>query len=163
MRVPFESLPADARLWIFAAERPLSNTEQERLLAAVDEFIDQWQAHGHALAAARELRYGQFLLLGVDESQEGASGCSIDAMTRTLGVLETQLGLELQNHAPVLYRTADGVARTSRPAFGDRARSGEVTPDTIVFDNSLTRVGDLADKWEVPARASWHGKAFFRG
>jgi hypothetical protein len=62
----------------------------------------------------------------------------------------------------VLYRTPDGVARMPRPAFGERARAGEVTPDTIVFDNSLTRVGDLADKWEVPARASWHGKAFFR-
>jgi hypothetical protein len=163
MRVPFESLPADARLWIYAAERPLTPAEQERLLEAVDEFIGQWTAHGHPLAAARDLRHGQFLLVGVDESQEGASGCSIDSMTRTLGALERQLGVELQNHAPVLYRVPEGIARASRPVFGDRAKAGEVTPDTVVFDNSLTRVGDLADRWEVPARDSWHGKAFFGG
>jgi hypothetical protein len=162
MRVPFTTLPADARLWIFAAERPLAPAEQERLLAAVDGFIDQWKAHGHALAAARDLRYGQFLLLGVDESQEGASGCSIDSMTRTLATLEQQLGVELLNHAPVLYRTPDGVARAARPTFVERARAGEVTPSTIVFNNTLTRVGELADQWEVPAGTSWHGKAFFR-
>jgi hypothetical protein len=82
-------------------------------------------------------------------------------MTRTLGELERQLGIELLNHAPVLYRTGGRVARAARPAFGELAKSGGITPDTIVFDNSLTRVGDLADRWEVPASASWHGKAFF--
>jgi len=162
MRIPFASLPDDARLWIFAAERPLEPAERDRVLGVVDEFLDQWKAHGHPLAAARDLRYGQFLLVGVDESQEGASGCSIDTMVRTLGALERQIGVELVNHGPVLYRTTHGVAREPRPTFGDRARAGEVTPETVVFNNTLTRVGDLADKWEVPARASWHGKAFFR-
>jgi hypothetical protein len=162
MRIPFSSLPADARLWIFAAERPLTDDEQTRLLGVVDEFLEGWRAHGHPLSAARELRYGQFLLVAVDESQEGASGCSIDAMTRSLTELERQLGVELLNHAPVLYRTPQGVRRATRPAFGERARAGEITPDTIVFNNTVTRVGDLADRWEVPARASWHGKAFFR-
>jgi hypothetical protein len=162
MQIPFSSLPADARLWIFAAERPLGPAEQDRLLAVVDGFLDGWRAHGHPLAAARELRYGQFLLVAVDESQEGASGCSIDAMTRSLSELERQLGVELVNHAPVLYRTSGGVARTTRPAFGERVKAGEITPETIVFNNTLTRVGELANQWEVPARASWHGKAFFR-
>jgi hypothetical protein len=162
MRIPFSSLPPDARLWIFAAERRLSPDEQDRLLGVVDEFLDQWKAHGHPLSAARDLRYGQFLLVAVDESQEGASGCSIDAMTRSLTELERHLRVELINHAPVLYRTSDGIARTTRPVFGERVKAGEITPETIVFNNTLTRVGDLAERWEVPASASWHGKAFFR-
>jgi len=162
MRISFSSLPTDARLWIFAAERPLSPDEQDRLLGVVDEFLDQWKAHGHPLSAARELRYGQFLLVAVDESQEGASGCSIDAMTRSLSELERQLGVEIANHGPVLYRTSDGVRRATRQTFADRVRAGEITPETVVFNNTLTRVGDLTDQWEVPARASWHGKAFFR-
>jgi hypothetical protein len=161
MRIPFSSLAPESRLWIFAAERALTPDEQTRVLAVVDEFLDQWRAHGRPLAAARDLRYGQFLLVGVDESAEGASGCSVDGMTRTLAALERQMGVEMLSHAPVLYRSAEGVVRVPRPTFGERAKAGEVTPDTIVFDNSLTRVGDLAHKWEVPASASWHGKAFF--
>jgi hypothetical protein len=37
-----------------------------------------------------------------------------------------------------------------------------VSPSTRVFDNTLTRVGDLmAGKWEVKAADAWHARAFF--
>jgi hypothetical protein len=162
MRVPFTSLPAHARLWIFAAERPLAADEQDRLLGAVDEFLDGWKAHGEPLAAARDLRYGQFLFVAVDESNAGASGCSIDAMVRSLVTLERELGLELVNHGPVLYRTEQGIARADRPRFAALARQGTVTPETMVFNNTLTRIGELEEgRWEVPASEAWHGRAFF--
>jgi hypothetical protein len=164
MRVPFSEMPADARLWIFAAERPLSAAEQQSLLAVVDDFLQQWAAHGAPLAAARDLRYDRFLFVAVDESNAGASGCSIDAMTRVLAALEGQMGVELVNHGPVLYRTGDQISRLDRAAFAERARRGEVAPDTIVFNNTLSRVADLENgRWEVPARDSWHARAFFAG
>jgi hypothetical protein len=163
MQVPFNRMPSDARLWIFAAERALTDTEQHTLLAAVDSFLEGWAAHGAPLAAARDLRYGQFLFVAVDESSAGASGCSIDAMTRVLAALERDMGLELVNHTPVLYRAGTDVARVDRAAFADRARRGDVSPDTLVFNNTLSRVGELqAGKWEVPARDSWHARAFFQ-
>jgi len=154
-------MPPDARLWIFAADRPLAAEEQQTLLEAVDAFLDEWAAHGVPLAAARELRYGQFLFVAVDESRTGASGCSIDAMTRVLADLERRLGVELVNHAPVLYRGGSSVVRLDRAAFTERVRRGDVAPDTIVFNNTLSRVGDLSTKWEVAARDSWHARAFF--
>jgi len=154
-------MPSDARLWIFAAERPLSDTEERTLLYAVDAFLEQWAAHGAPLAAARDLRYRQFLFVAVDEAQAGASGCSIDAMTRVLAALEGEMGLELVNHGPVLYREGDRIARLDRAAFAEQARRGEGAPDTIVFNNTLSRVAEVQNgKWEVPARDSWHGRAF---
>ena len=76
--------------------------------------------------------------------------------------LERVLGLELVNNAPVLYREGDAVVRVPRDRFAELAASGTVSPHTRVFDNTLTRVGDLlAGKWEVPAEASWHKRAFF--
>lgn len=161
MRVEFNQLPADARLWVFAAERPLDDAEQARLLAAVDAFLDQWAAHGHPLTASRDLRYGQFLLVAVDESQAGPSGCSIDALTRTFGTLEHELGVELQNHAPVFYRDSAHLRRVDRPAFAELARQGAVSADTIVFDNTVSRVADVREgRWETRAGESWHAKAF---
>lgn len=163
MVVDFTALPGDARLWIFAAERRLTGGEQETLLAAVDAFLGQWKAHGAPLSAGRELREGQFLLVAVDESAAGASGCSVDAMVRVLAELERALGLELVNHAPVLFRTADGgVARVSRAEFSDLARRGVVSPETTVFNNTLTTLRDLREgRWETAARDSWHARAFF--
>ena len=161
-RIPFEQLPSDARLWIFAAERPLSEAERSRVFEETDAFISQWMAHGVPLSAGRDLRHNQFVLVGVDERAAGVSGCSIDALVRRMQQLETVLGLELINNGPVLYREGDAVVRVSRDRFAELAASGTVSPNTRVFDNTLTRVGDLvAGKWEVKAADSWHARAFF--
>ena len=40
---------------------------------------------------------------------------------------------------------------------------GAVTRDSTVFDNSVTRVGQLrSGEWERPVRDAWHGRALFR-
>src|SRR4029079_18197968 len=102
--VSFDNLPSDARLWVFAAGRPLGAAERGRLLAPVDAFLDQWKAHGARLSAARDWRYDRFLLVGVDESAAGASGCSIDAMVHQLGGLERALGGGRLHARPVRLR-----------------------------------------------------------
>ncbi len=159
--VSFDELPSDARLWIFAAERTLSADERDRLLRSVDEFLENWKAHGHPLTVSRDWRYDQFLLIGVDEASAGASGCSIDAMVNTLGQLERTLSVQLLDHGPVLFREGGDIARLPRPAFAELARGGRVSADTVVFNNTLTRVAELREgKWETPARASWHARAF---
>jgi hypothetical protein len=161
-RIRFDQLPADARLWIFAAERPLATPEAARVLEEADAFINQWMAHGVPLTAGRDLRHNQFVLVGVDERAAGVSGCSIDALVRRMQQLESVLGLELINNGPVLYREGDAVVRVSRERFAELAAAGTVSPNTRVFDNTLTRVGDLlAGKWEVKAADSWHARAFF--
>jgi hypothetical protein len=161
-RISFEELPSDARLWIFAAERPLSTEESDRVLEATDAFIDEWAAHGVPLTAGRELRYNQFVLVGVDERAAGVSGCSVDALVRRMQQLEQVLDVELVNNGPVLYREGNVIERVSRERFAELAASGTVGPSTRVFDNTLTRVGDLvAGKWEVKAADAWHAKAFF--
>jgi len=161
-RTTFDVLPPHARLWIFAAERPLSSRERDYMLQTVDAFLERWQAHGHPLTSARELRYDRFLFIGVDESASGASGCSIDALLRDVKDVESTLGLSLVDHSPVLFRDGEQIVRLPREEFAERARAGAVTPDTVVFNNTLTRVADLAaSKWEGPASRSWHGAAFF--
>ena len=161
-RIAFDQLPSDARLWIFAAERPLSPDESGRVLAETDAFIDQWAAHGVPLTAGRDLRHNQFVLVGVDERAAGVSGCSVDALVRRMQQLESVLHLELVNNAPVLYREGDAIERVSRERFAELASSGTVGPNTRVFDNTLTRVGDLlAGKWEVKAADAWQARAFF--
>lgn len=159
--ITFDRLSPESRLWIFAADRALSAAESSTLLARVDAFLSQWKAHGHPLTVARDWKYDRFLLVGVDEASAGASGCSIDAMVRTLGDLEQALNVGLLDHGPVLFRQDADIARLPRPAFAELARGGAVSGDTVVFNNTLTRVGELRKGlWETPARSSWHARAF---
>jgi len=162
-RIAFDALPDHGRLWVFPASRRLDRKESERLIREVDAFLDTWGAHGAPLRSGRELREGLFLLVGVDEGDSAATGCSIDALVNRLDALGAELGLHLIEHAPVWYRQGDEVRVVSRAAFRTLAREGEVDLDTPVFDTTLTRLSALrANGLERPARESWHGKAFFR-
>lgn len=161
-RIGFEQLPENARLWIFAAQRELDDPEQARVLGEVDRFIDQWTAHNVPLTAARDWRQGRFLMVGVDEEAAGLSGCSIDALVRRMKVVQEELGVELVDNAPVLFKNGGTIERVSRERFAELAEAGTVSLDTPVFNNTLTRVGDLrAGRWEVRAEDSWHRQAFF--
>ena len=161
-RIAFDELPADARVWIFSAARELTETEQARLLAEVDAFINQWGAHAVPLTAGRNLVYGQFLFIAVDQRAAGPSGCSIDALVRRMKELQKEIDVELVNHAPVLFRQGEAIARVPREAFVRLADAGEVGLETTVFNNTLTSLGEVrAGRWEVPAADSWHARAFF--
>jgi hypothetical protein len=142
---------------VFPASRSLSEAESGRLLATVDSFLDQWTAHGAPLVVARTWQDGRFLLVGVDEKATGVSGCSVDALVRSLRGVESELGIQLTDHAPVVYRDGDTIKSTSRADFSGLARSGNVGPHTPVFDNSITTVGELHEgRWETRAGESWH-------
>ncbi len=161
--VPFEVLPDESRLWVFAVERTLVEADQENFLSAVDRFLETWAAHGVPLTCGRDFRRGRFLLVAVDETSAPPSGCSIDAMVGVLKDQERRLGLRILDNTPVWF-VADGeVQRISRPEFSRLAEEGAVGPDTVVFDNTVTRLKDVrAGRWEGPARESWHQRVFFK-
>ncbi len=161
--VPFEALPYESRLWVFGVERTLGEAEQENFLNAVDSFLETWVAHGAPLTCGRDWRWGRFLLVAVDEATAPPSGCSIDAMVGVLKDQERRLGLSVLDNTPIWF-VADGeVRRISRSEFSRLADEGEVGPDTVVFDNTVTRLKEArSGRWEGPARESWHQRVFFK-
>lgn len=155
--VPFEKLPDDARVWVFAAQAPLDEVDEPRLLAAVDGFLITWKAHGAALTCAREFREEYFLAVGVDERASDASGCSIDGLFRVLQKIEEGIGTSMVAGGNVYFRDAGGlVLWCTRAQFELMARMGEVGPDTQVFDTTVTTAGDFRARFEKRAQESWH-------
>lgn len=163
-RVPFEQLPGEARLWVFAASESIDEAAERDLLQRVDAFLEGWNAHGHPLVGARDWREGRFLFIAVDERSAPPSGCSIDALHRALKDFEHDRGVGLTDHIEVVYRGLDGgISRAARPAFAKLAKAGEVNLETVVFDTTITRKGDIEARFEVAARDAWHRRAFWRG
>jgi len=161
--VPFSQLPDDARLWVFGADAPIDDIDAPRLLAAVDGFLIAWNAHGHPLTCAREWRDEHFLVIGVDQRTEGASGCSIDGLFRTLQAIEQGIGASLVGGGRVFFRDTLGLLHTlSRGDFEVLARQGGVGPDTPVYDTTVTTMADYRARFESTAGAGWH-KALLAG
>ena len=162
-RVPFEELPDHGRLWVFPATRDLSGPEADSCLAAVDDFLASWSAHGAALRSGRELRDQRFLLVGVDVDAEAPSGCSIDALVNRLRALGTELQVGLIDHGPVWFREDGQVRSEPRAMFRQMAEEGHVGPEVTVVDTTLTTIRQLREgALERPAAETWHGRAFFK-
>jgi hypothetical protein len=154
--VPFDALPDESRVWIFGSDPALARDDADRLLDEVDRFLAQWKAHGAPLTCAREWTHDRFLAVGVDTTQESASGCSIDGLFRTLQGLERALGARLLGGGRVFYRAADGgVHAASREQFVSIAAKRGVSADTAVFDTSVTTAGDRRARFETTAGESW--------
>ena len=154
--VQFEAMPAEARVWVFASDRPLRGDESATLLREVDQFLAQWKAHGAPLRCAREWRDDRFLAVGVDPTAEQASGCSIDGMFRGLQSLERALNTRLVAGGRVFYRDSRGAPQTTRRAdLAALVERQEFTPETRVFDTSVTSAADWRDRFGRPARETW--------
>ena len=161
--VPFATLPDESRLWVFGVDRTLAGDEQESFLSAVDLFLETWAAHGAPLICGRDWKWGRFLLVAVDDASVPPSGCSIDAMVGVLRDQERRLGVRVLDNTPVWFVEDGEVRRVSRAEFRKLAEEGAVGPDTVVFDNTVTSLKDArSGRWEGPARASWHQRAFFK-
>jgi len=158
--VPFDALPDEARMWCFAAEPEPAPREAAHLLDSMQRFVEQWTAHRQDLAAGVTWVHQRFLLVGLDESGTGASGCSIDALMGHLGDLERELNIRLTDASPVWYRDEeDRIQRVMREDFRKLAKSGSVGPDTPVFDLTSSNIGPIrSGGLERPASTSWHAR-----
>jgi hypothetical protein len=154
--VPFETLPDSSRVWIFGSDRPLTEDGEKALLKGVDEHLEDWKAHGEPLTVSREWRDGRFLVVAVDQSTAGASGCSIDGLFRVLQRLEADAGASLVGGGRVFYRDATSAAQSaSRAEVPALVRDGALAEDTVVFDTSLTDLGTFRACFERPAKETW--------
>src|SRR6185437_2319196 len=148
--VPFDSLPASARVWIFASDAPLTGDRAARLLAEVDGYLAQWKAHGHPLTCGRTWRDDRFLAVAVDQSNAYASGCSIDGLFRMLQTLQPALGKSMVGGGQVHYRDPTGALRSAtREAFAALSSTGDVTNETPVFDTTVATAGEWRDRFET--------------
>ena len=155
--VDFSELPDSARVWVYGADKTLTEDGERKLLSAVDEFLSRWAAHGVPLHSARRWDDDRFLTIAVDSEREGASGCSIDGLYRSLKGLAPAVGAEIVTSGLVYYRDSDGkINAVSRDEFGSRAAKGEITGDTEVFDLSVTSLNEWRSRFRSRAADSWH-------
>ncbi|MBS7563956.1 ABC transporter ATPase [Mucilaginibacter sp. Bleaf8] len=152
--------PKNSRVWIYQSDRELNAAETADLQQQLDAFTSEWTAHNNQLKAAAEIRYNRFIVLLVDESQAGASGCSIDKSVNVLKRMEQQFSINLFDRFNLAYRDGDKVQSAPRAEFEALIAEGKITPETIVYNNVVQTLADLETKWEVPFKNSWHAQLF---
>ncbi|MDB5112445.1 MAG: transporter ATPase [Mucilaginibacter sp.] len=150
----------NSRVWIYQSSKKLSTTEVQQIQQSLDSFTTQWTAHNHQLKAKAEIRYNRFLILIVDESQAGASGCSIDKSVNFMKQLEQQFNINLFDRFNLAYREGEEILSLPRHDFEEQIKQGKINTNTIVFNNLVQNLAELENKWEVPFKESWHKQLF---
>lgn len=158
MLVDFKSLPDSSRVWIYQANRSFTDYELTQIQKELDSFITDWTAHGADLKSGYEIRYRRFLILGLDQSLNAASGCSIDASVHFIQHLEKKFNVTLLDKMNVSYKQGEYIAYKSLVDFKKMAKQKAVSPNTIVFNNLVANKGEYSEHWEVPASESWHSR-----
>jgi hypothetical protein len=160
MYVAFDQLAPQARIWIYQASRPLAPEEIIPALPRLAQFAEEWTSHGRTLLASAEFLHRQFLVIGLDETVAGASGCSIDASVRFVRQLEEQLGVQLLEKSRLAFLRDGEVWLLENRELRAAVADGRLTADTFYFDNTLLTNEQLQQKWPAPASETWLSRYF---
>ncbi|MFT4697147.1 MAG: hypothetical protein ACI9SJ_000263 [Flavobacteriaceae bacterium] len=160
MLTDFKNLPDDSRIWIYQSNRKISDSEIESINIKTNDFLEQWTAHGKDLVAGFELKYNRFIIIGLNQENASASGCSIDSSVYFIQSLEKEFEIDLLDKMNVTFYNGDFLAHKSLADFKKMAKARSISKKTIVFNNLINTKAEYLEDWEIPAEDSWHSRLF---
>ena len=158
MLVDFNTLPETSRVWIYQANRSFTEQEIEEISSKLDTFIENWTAHGGDLHSGYEIKYKRFIVIGLNQNFNSATGCSIDASVHFIQQLEKDYNVDLMDKMNVSYKQGKFIAYKPLTDFRKMAKDKAVSKNTIVFNNLVANKAEYLENWEVPASESWHNR-----
>jgi hypothetical protein len=155
MYIPFEQLPPHARVWIYQADRAFSTDEEKIISSTLTNFCLQWAAHGNPLRTSFQIQYHRFVILAVDESSAGASGCSIDGSVRVLKELGDQLNINFFDRTQIAF-LIDGEIKTHLLSeLNSLFESAKLAASTLTFNNLVPTKEEWEANWKSTVEKSW--------
>src|SRR6218665_1885429 len=161
MYISFEQIPQSARIWVYQANRTLTDVEVGEIENVLKPAVSQWAAHGASLLASVKVLHNRFVVIALDENQNEASGCSIDASGRWFKELGNRYAIDFFDRSQA-YIDDNEIKTFSIFQPKKAIESGLISSDTIIFvnNNNIHTLADLSTQWKVKASESYL-KRFF--
>jgi hypothetical protein len=154
-------LPADARVWLYAASRQLTQDECELVESRLSQFVDGWSSHGRSVLGMSEIAEGRILAIGALIKEGDISGCGIDKSAHVLDEIGREMGVDWMAGLSIAFRDQSGAIQiTDRSAFRRLVKADQVGEDTTVIDLSVVRMAEMYSGLEKRLGDSWHGTVF---
>lgn len=160
MYVEFNNMSEDSRVWIYQAARQFTEQEKALIASRLSAFCDGWNTHGTRMPTSFQILDNQILVLVVDESGLGASGCSIDSSVRTLRELESEIENNITDQGKVTFKSSTGeISVASALGIKSKVTSGEINSQTPIINPQVKSKKDLESIW-ILAGNSWLNRYF---
>ena len=138
MLADFHTLPEESRIWLYAAENTLSKDQQNYIINFISEDLRVWNAHKLPLTSAVTILENHFIVIALDESKNGASGCSIDILQNLIQKIEKYLSISLMNRLNVFCEIEGKIVCIPSIKLRSIAK-----PDTTFYDLTVLKKSDL--------------------
>jgi hypothetical protein len=155
MYLQFDNLPEHSRIWIYQASRTLNSAEVSIISDELSAFTNGWTAHGIPLRSSFDIRFNQFVILAADENVQEASGCSIDDSVRKVKELGQRINVDLFDRTCIAFLIDKDVITVPMNNLKGEYGRGVWQGSSLVFNNVITRKGELKTGWLVPAEITW--------
>jgi len=133
----FPALPDDSRVWLYLADRPLSEEEETWFNNELALFLASWSAHNKQLQCDGVVLFAQYVVLVVNEGFEKASGCSIDSSTHFMKKAGAALNIDFFNRLFVMQLEGDSLMRVP---YANVKNGSYLSP-------FIENLGDLKKQW----------------
>lgn len=160
MYISFEDISSKARIWIYQADRPLTDEEVATVQISGRSFSDKWEAHGKALQASVKVFHNQFLVIAADESYNTTTGCSIDSSVGFVRDIANDLQIDLFDRTHIAFLLNNEVYLAPLNSIKSKVEQGTITADTFTFNNMVTDKATFEQQWLTPAKNTWLARYF---
>ena len=154
----WSDLPSTSRVWLYTADRTLTEGECEAFQASAEDFVGQWTAHGKSLQASWRLEGRRCLVMALDTSGPAVTGCSIDAQVRWLRGQGEKLSVDWMGRNRVIHynEVTERWVESVLAAFWAARKAGNVDDETRVVNAVVASKADCVPTLVRPFAESWH-------
>jgi hypothetical protein len=149
------ALDDSAKVWVYHASEAIPDEKIPEVKRHISNFVGQWVSHNNALKAYGNIFHNRLLCLFVDETQAGASGCSIDSSVRFVKNLGAHYGIDFFDRMIFSYIEDDEVFTVKRAELKSLYQEGKISDETLFFDALVKDKEQFIGNWLVPLGDSW--------
>ena len=157
---PFQDMPETSRIWIYQADRALTEDEIRAIEETGKAFTSDWTAHQRNLKASFAVLHHRFLILAVDEETQEATGCSIDKSVHFIKQVEQAYGLHLFDRTNIPFLENGQVRVHKLPEIKRKVEAGEIQKDTLTFNTLVQTKKEWQEKGVQAASETWLARYF---
>lgn len=153
------TLSNQSKVWIYQSTTAFTTDEKEMIDKQLHQFVSNWQSHGDEVKGFYKIIKDHFIVMIADDTTS-VSGCSIDSSVAVIRTIESQLGRSLLDKSLIAYEDADAIKMIALPEIPKAVEDKSITPDTIIYNNSISTLEQLDQNWKVAAKDSWMKRYF---
>ena len=147
----WQDLPNHSKVWVYQADRFLTESEAVEIKQASEDFVMNWSSHGTNLKAASEIFYHLFVVFFVDQSDETASGCSIDKSVYFIKGLGEKYAVDFFKRTKICIEQNGKLSLIDMNELKER----KVQVEDSFYNNLISNKEELLRAWKTSIKSSW--------